>query len=75
MGLECLVDVVHPIHVLRLEEIAHGEEFFGLLDTFFGQIHRPSFFIDLVVDIAPQPGDDAVDLVSTCPWIPRRVRK
>ena len=63
MGLQRLVDVVHPIHVLGFEEIADGEEFFGLFDAFFGQVHRPRLFIDLEVDVPPQPGDDPIDLV------------
>ena len=63
VGLESLVNVVHPVHVLGFEEIADRQKLLGLLDPFFGQVYRSRLLVDLKVKITPQLGNDPVDLV------------
>src|SRR6267154_6759642 len=62
MGAQGLIDMVHRVDVGRIGHIGETEEALALVEAFFGQRGLAMLFVDGVVDIANQLGNDFVDL-------------
>src|SRR5882762_5554464 len=57
-----LVNMVHGVDVGRVGHVGQAEEALALIEALFGQRGLAMLFVDGVVDIANQLGDDFVDL-------------
>ncbi len=60
---QSLVDVVNRLHVRRVVQIAQAEQPLDLADAFFRQRGGPVLFLQRVIDILDQLGNDFVDAV------------
>ena len=61
--LQGLTDVVKQLDVFRAIEIFHPEGPFRLGDAAFRQGNGPGFFVDGVIVVGLQPGDDRIGLI------------
>src|SRR5882757_7750226 len=62
MGAQGLIDMVHRVDVGRIGHIGQAEEALTLIEAFFGQRGLAMLFVDGVVDVTDQLGNDFVDL-------------
>ena len=63
VGAQGLVYVVNHFHVRGVVQIAETEQAFAFADAIFGERRLAMFFVERVVDVLDQLGDDFVDLV------------